>query len=228
MPRSLRPPNPPWTPLESEAGKAALSFYYSDPLSKTPIRDISHKNDPKADPNLETMTFGLFSTCDRGMRVTIVRERIQLHFFCTARRGPHGNTRVLTGYYRYGWYFKAPLAKKTTGTTLEDYMLAAEQARFVSPGFPLSDLTGYLWGFRLDKPFRTFRYIKEETATLLLHLLNNTPDATKEYLSEVCRVEQLVKERDKMLYRKRPTGFSWNAAADVMGLKSKKDAYLKK
>lgn len=212
-----------------EERKAALSFYYSDPLSKIPIRCISHKNDPKADPNLETMTFGLFSTCDRGMRATIVRQGIQLHFFCTARRGSHGHTRVLTGYYRYGWYFKrVSMKKKTTNTTLEDYMLAAKQVRFVSPGFPLSDLTGYLWGFRLDKPFRTFRYINEGAATRLLYLLNSAPDATQEYLSEICRVEQLVKERDGMLYRKRSTGFSWDAAGEVMGLRFESSPHLKK
>jgi len=228
--QDAHPPNPPWTPLIPKTGsKAAISFYYSDPLSKTPIRDVSHKNDPKADPNLETMTFGLFSRCDRGMRATVVRQGIQLHFFCTTRRGPHGHIRVLTGYYRYGWFFKAPpIKKKHANTILEDYMLAAAQMRFVSPSFPLSDLTGYLYGFRLDKPFRTFRYVDEKTATLLLHLLNDTPDATNEYLSEICRVEQLVKERDKLLYKKKLTGFSWDAAAEVMGLKSEKSVNIRR
>jgi hypothetical protein len=125
----------------------------------------------------------------------------------------------LTGYYRYGWYFRGPLAgKKGTNRALDDYMLAADKVRFVSPGFPLSDLTGYLWGDRLDKRFRTFKYVKEETADRLLHLLNLTPDFTDEYLSETCRVEELVKQRDNALYRKRQRGFTWNDAAEVMGL----------
>jgi hypothetical protein len=211
------PPSPPWIPIvHGTSGKAALSFYYSDPLSKVPIRDISHKNDPKADPNLETATFGRFSICDRGMRATIVKQGIELHFFCTSRCGPHGSLRVLTGYYRYGWYLRArDMAKTLTRSKLEDYMLVAREMRFVSPGFPLCDLTGYLWGEQLDRPFRTFRYIDEKTAVRLLHLINEAPDTYKEYLSEICRIEELVKKRDKMLYRKRSEGFSWTEAVEV-------------
>jgi hypothetical protein len=214
---NIGPPSPPWIPfVHGTSGKAALSFYYSDPLSKVPIRDISHKNDPKADPNPETATFGRFSICDRGMRATIVKQGIELHFFCTSRCGPNGNLRVLTGYYRYGWYLRAP--KTLTRSELDDYMLVAKEIRFVSPGFPLSDLTGYLWGERLDRPFRTFRYIDEKTTARLLKLLNATPDAHKEYLSEICRIEELVKKRDKMLYRKRSEGFSWKEAVEVAGV----------
>lgn len=217
-----RPLNPPWVPLVYGKGDkaASLSFYYSDPHSNIPIRDVSHKNDPKADPNLETKTFGLFSKCDRGMRATIVKEGIGLHFFCTSRLGPRGHLRVLTGYYRYGWYFKtSPIIRKSTKSALEDYMLAANEIKFVSPGFPLSDLTGYLWGERLDNRFRTFRYINEATAIRFLNLLTDTPDATEKYLSEIKRVECLVMERDKLLYRKRTNGFSWDDASRVMGLK---------
>lgn len=210
------PPNSPWIKLMPKPSRrAALSFYYSDTLSKVPIRDISNRSDPKADPNLETKTFGLFSRCDRGMRATIVRQGIELHFFCTNRAG----IRVLTGYYRYGWYFKAqPVKKKTGNAMLEDYMLAAKEIRFVSPGFRLCDLTGYLYGFRLDRPFRTFRYIAEKNAARLLLLLNETPNATGQYLSEIRRVEQLVKQRDKFVYRNRPNGFSWDSAAEAMRL----------
>jgi hypothetical protein len=96
-------------------------------------------------------------------------------------------------------------------------MLMADEMRFVSPGFPLSDLTGYLWGKRL--PFRTFRYVDKETATRLLYLLNDTSNASDEYISEISRVERLVMERDKMLYRKRSEGFGWDEAANVMELR---------
>lgn len=206
----IRPPHPPWVPIVGDKSmKATLSFYYSDPLSKTPIRDVSHKNDPKADPNLETKTFGLFSTCDRAMRTTIVKQGIKLHFFCTRRHGTHGGVRVLTGYYRYGWYTEAPPSRKKTSVARDDFALAAERIRFVSPGFPLSDLTEYLHGFQLE-PFRTFRYIDEKTAALLLLLLDQTPDAAKQYLAEIARVEDLVKKERKMLYTNRSTGFSWH------------------
>jgi hypothetical protein len=218
--KDVRPPNPPWIPLPDKSGsKAALSFYYSDRLSKTPIRDVSHKDDPKPDPNLETMTFGLFSRCDKAMRATIVREGIELHFFCTGRRGQQGRIRVLTGYYRYGWYFRVLLdAKKSKKNVMDDYMLTAKQIKFVNPGFPLADLTEYLHGVRLDRRFRTFKYVDEKTATRLLHLLHNTPDATEQYISEIKRVEQLVMNRDKLLYKNRVSGFSWDIAAEAMGL----------
>jgi hypothetical protein len=218
--QDVRPSNPPWIPLQVISGsKAALSFYYSDRLSKTPIRDVSHKDDPKPDPNLETMTFGLFSRCDNAMRATIVREGIELHFFCTGRCGQQGRIRVLTGYYRYGWYFRVPSSgRKPKNNVRDDYMLAAKQIKFVDPGFPLADLTDFLHGVRLDRRFRTFRYVDEKTATRLLQLLHNTPDATEQYVSEIKRVEQLVMERDNLLYKNRVSGFSWDVAAEAMGL----------
>jgi len=203
------PPNPPWIPLKpGDGSKAALSFYYSDRLSNLPVRDVSHKNDPKADPNLETSTFGLFSTCDKTMRATIVKKGIELQFFCTNR----GGVRVLTGYYRIGWYYKVPDAKN-------DYMLAACEARFVAPGFPLHELTPYLRGVQLDKRFRTFRYVDGKTADLLLLLLKDTPDATAHFISEIHRLEQLTLRRDGTIYLgKYPNGFSWSVARRPMKL----------
>ena len=205
--QDVRPPNPPWLAQEpGDGSKAALSFYYSDPLSDIPVREISHKNNPKADPNLETSTFGLFSTCCGRMRATVVNEGIELHFFCTNR----GGVRVLTGYYRIGWYYKVP-------TTNDDYMLAAKEARFVAPGFPLHELTPYLHGVRLDKRFRPFRYIDGETAHRLLLLLKDTPDVTSQYISEIRRLERLTLERDGYIYQKKHhNGFSWDVASRLM------------
>jgi hypothetical protein len=196
--------------------KAVLSFYYSDRLSNIPVRDISHKNDPKADPNIETLTFGLFSTCDRGMRASIIKQLINLHFFCTNR----GGTRVLTGYYKYGWYYKLPSIEGSIKHVFDDYMLAAKEARFVAPGFPLHDLTGYLRGVRLEHRFRTFRYIDGENANRLLLLLEDTRDATSQYISETHRLEQLTLERDGYIYQKKSTGFRWNVALRPMRLES--------
>jgi len=207
--QDVRPPNPPWIPLKpSDSSNAALSFYYGDPRSKMPVREVSHKNDPKADPNIETLTFGLFSTCDKRMRATIVRHGIKLLFFCTNR----GGVRVLTGYYHVGWYYKVP-------ATRDDYMLAAQEAKFVAPGFPLHELGPYLRGVQLDKRFRIFRYIDGITADLLLLLLKDTPDATNQYISEIHRLEQLTLKRDGYIYQgKYPNGFSWEAALRPMRL----------
>ena len=207
--RDVQPPNPPWIPLEPSAGdKAVLYFYYSDPLSDIPVREVSHKQDPKPDPNLETLTFGLFSTCARGMRASIVRQRIELLFFCTNRSG----IRVLTGYYRVGWYYKVPHSQP------DDYMLTAKEARFVAPGFPMRDLREYLHGVQLDSRFRTFRYTDGETAERLLLLLKDTPDATSEYVSEIRRLEQWSLDEYGHVYVNRSRGFSWEDAAKPMRL----------
>jgi hypothetical protein len=208
--RDVRPPHSPWISFEPGGGKraAALSFYYSDPRSKIPIREVSHKNNPKGDPNIETRTFGLFSRCDERMRATMVKEGINLHFFCTSRAK---HVRVLTGYYRYGWHYKVP-------STRDDYMLAAQKAKFVTPGFPLKDLIPYLR--RASLRFRTFRYLDKVTADLLLLLIEAAPGATSKYKSEIRRLEKLSLSRDGYLYgRIYPNGFSWNIAPSVMKLK---------
>lgn len=213
----VRPPNPPWSPLVPRCGKAALSFYYSDPLSHIPVREISHEKDPKPDPNLETLTFGLFSRCDRGMRARMVRQGIDVHFFTTKR----AHDRVLTGYYRIGWHYKfPPVKRRSKRPQLDDYALAAKEARFVAPGFPLRDLTGYLRGNRVDNRFRTFRYIDEWGTRLLLQLLNDTPDATARYISEIHRLEKLTLKRDGRIYLGKSTGFNWKVAPQFMRLES--------
>lgn len=207
--RDVQPPNSPWIRLEPSAGdKAVLHFYYSDPLSDTPIREVSHKQDPKPDPNLETLTFGLFSTVARGMRASIVRQRIELLFFCTNR----GGVRVLTGYYLIGWYYKVPHSQP------DDYMLAAKEARFVAPGFPLGGLKDYLRGVQLDSQFRIFRYTDGETAERLLLLLKDTPDATAQYVSEIRRLERWSLDKYGHVYVNRSRGFSWKDAARPMKL----------
>ncbi len=185
-----------------------MSFYYSDPTSMVPVREVRRKDDNKADPNLETMTYGLFSTCERGMRAGLMKRGIEFVFFCTNRSGG----RVLTGYYRIGWFHRG---KKIVGYGRgDDYMLAAKEIRFVSPGFPLKDLTGYLDGTRLDRRFRTFMYIDTPTVQKLFTLLNQTPDATNEYLSEISRLEGENIDEFGYAYKnwKRLKGFDWEAA----------------
>lgn len=207
--RDIRPPNPPWIPLnEGNNDVAPLSYYYSDPNSEIPIRDISSRNTPKADPNIETKTFGLFGTCVKKVRKKIVEENMNFHFLFTKRE----NVRVLTGYYQYGWYYESSKSS-------DDFMLAAKRIRFVSPGFKLSDLTGYLRGDRIDKKFRVYKYVKGETPNLLLRLLEETPDSTSRYVAEIRRLEQeLFKERGQ-IYFDGKKGFDWNEASKPMGLK---------
>jgi hypothetical protein len=92
--------------------------------------------------------------------------------------------------------------------------LAASKARFVNPGFPLRDLTGYLRGQRLDTRFRTHRYLDGHIARLLLDLLEATPDATGDYLRETKRLERMNLKKYGYRYEnwRRPEGFGWEAA----------------
>jgi len=215
--QNVRPPNPPWTELEGSDDRAALAIYLSDPNTNIPIRDVSNKNDPKADPNFETLTFGLFSYCHEQMRKSIVKNGIKLLFFCTQRREKYLDgdrekyraKRVLAGYYKIGWYYEVDSG---------DFMLAARSGKFVFPGFPLDSLSTYLHGDKLNTGFYQWKYLHEKTPNLLLQLIDDTPDATREYLSEISRLEKKALVNFDFMYRTRTVGFSWKDAPRPMKL----------
>jgi hypothetical protein len=209
--RNLKPPNPPWVPIEHRNGsRATLCYYCSDHRSAVPVRDVSYEKDPKPDPHIETKTYGLFSYCGRTMRKSIVEQGIKHQFFCTVRSG---GTRILTGYYHTGWYFEVRRG---------DFMIAAKHCRFVSPGFPLPELVVYLeecpMDHPIDAPFRDWRYIPENVATRLLSLVYGTPDATALHKSEIRRLERWSLENYGHMYLKRQKGFRWEDAARPMRL----------
>ena len=67
--KPVMPPAAPWTALEvNTPATGYLSVYLSEDLSRLPIRAITRPYDNKSDPNIETGTYGLFSTCERAMR----------------------------------------------------------------------------------------------------------------------------------------------------------------
>lgn len=199
----VKPPNAPWVPL-ADTGRGYLSVYLSDKLARWPVREVTKPADNKSDPNLETLTYGLFSTCEPQMRNRIVQDGAATLFFVTTHRQ---KTRVLTGYYALAWYTEG-----TRGAENRDYALAASTARFIAP-IPLSDLPGQLreecggW-FRTQKPMAV------ETTEALRNVVDNCPDRTSDYLRELARLERFGHDRTGYSYPSwgREDGFSWDDA----------------
>lgn len=206
------PPVGSWKPLPHGAGAGYLSFYYSEPLARYPIRHITRPLDNKSDPNLETATYGLFSTCERLMRAKIVREGRQYLYFVTAHRG---RDRKLTGYYELAWY-----AESTGGAAIGDYALVASKIRFVDP-LPLSMLTEPLRSI-CEPRFRNVRPVDATIAALLHDLIDSLPDRTDRYLAELARLEQFARGRCGFAYPSwgRSDGFTWDGAERYLGRSS--------
>ena len=203
------PPAAPWTELEADTPATGyLSVYLSDDLSKLPIRAITRPNDNKSDPNIETMTYGLFSTCERGMRAGIVKNKAQFIIFLCRR----GNERVVAGYYRLAW--------KTEGiwhTTKLDYALAADSVHFVDPPIPVSELpepgnSTARSRFRLSKRLNAI-----ETQTIVA-ALDSRPNALEDYLSEIDRVERFQAFHSGYRYVswQQEEPFSWELARQYL------------
>lgn len=204
---NVRPPNEPWIPIQHGATNiATMTFYYGDAKStEVPIRDITNRNDAKHDPNLETLTYGLFSVCCKNERKAIVEKGIATQFFCTSRLN---GVRVLTGYYRPAWYC-------IMGE--DDYAIAAESARFASPGFELSKQVPFLEGYPIDRFFRTWKYLLDEKVIQrLILLINSAADATAMYVSEIHRWEAYSLEQYGYMYFDKLEGFSWERAGQLM------------
>ena len=169
-----------WTPLNGiNSGAGYLSVYYSDPVARYPIRYVTKKADNKSDPNIETGTYGLFSTCERLMRRKIVREGRRHLFFVTSHRG---KDRALTGYYRLAWF-----AESTGGASIGDFALAAKEMRFIEP-IPLDALPASVREICVPQ-FRNIRPVDAVTARGLCDITHTKTDITELYLSELRRVE---------------------------------------
>lgn len=203
----LRPPKTPWTPLPPPTSNAGvLSFYFSDAFSRLPVRDVTRPGDNKSDPNLETKTFGLFSTCERQMRASVVSNSLRNVFFVTRR----GGERVLTGYYSIAWYSESVL-----NGTKKDYALAADDVRFLADPIPLSKLPASIRDHAL-RPFRTFLRLDERQSAQLLELVSSCEDATECYLAEIDRLERLNKTYSGFRCWNRTEPFSWDDASGFL------------
>jgi hypothetical protein len=209
MERGCRPPNPPWYELnpDVEAG-AFLSFYYSDDISRIPVRAVTLPSNNKSDPNVETLTYGLFSTCGQGMRASLVKHRVPLIFFVTNRAGE----RVLTGYYKIRWYAPGPM-----NTHLRDFALAADHAHFLEEGIPLTRIGGK-YSEEIQRWFRVYKHLSPGAVRVLVRLIESRPNSLELYREETARLERFNRFRTGYSYVNwaREQGFSWEDACDYL------------
>lgn len=200
------PPGGPWREL-GDSGSGYLSVYLSEPLARWPIREITRPADNKSDPNIETGTYGLFSTCEPTMRNRIVQDKAATIFFVTTHKKRQG--RILCGYYHVGWYTEG-----SQGATNHDYALAAASVRFIEPirtiglPAPLASIC--------SAPFRTMKPIDAPLTSALRALCNERQDRTHDYLHEVIRIERFARARSGYAYPSwgRELGFTWEDARD--------------
>ena len=177
----VMPPATPWTALEVDTPAIGyLSVYLSEDLSKLPIRAIAKPYDNKSDPNIETGTYGLFSTCERGMRAGIVKNKAQFIVFLCKR----GKERVVAGYYHLAW--------KTEGiwhATNRDSALAADCVYFVAEPIRVSDLPEP-GKSAAERKFRLSKRVNAVETQAIVAALESRPNALEDYLSEIDRVER--------------------------------------
>src|SRR6266568_7882552 len=203
----LKPPKLPWLRLNfSGETFGYLTIYYSDNLSRLPVRWITKPGDNKSDPNLETLTYGLFSTCARPMRSGIVRGGAEFLFFASRREGE----RVLTGYYHLRWYAE-------TGFEQGDYCIAADEAHFVADPVPLV-VVDKKCGTDVSNWFRSCRKLTGPECRRLRELLHRQTDVTPAYLAEIERLERFNLHYGGYRYvgwrQKKP--FSWDYAKEYL------------
>lgn len=201
---SVEPPNPPWKPLEIPSQpEGYISYYYSDDISPIPVRWVTKPGDNKSDPNLETSTYGLFSTCSPSMRRGVVKYGRPYIFFITNRNG----VRVLTGYYHIKWYVEGAFSGGW------DFSIAADKVHFIDPPISLVEIDKK-FGSTLAKHFRTHKGISHETCCKLRTLLGSYEDSTAFYLEEIDRLERfnLLHGEYRYIGWKQKDKFSWEYA----------------
>lgn len=195
------PPNPPWAPLAiREASGGYFSYFFNDDLSGLPVRAVTKVGDNKADPNLETKTYGLFSTCNKSMRKSVVKRGCPYIFFITNRK----RVRILTGLYLVKWY--APVSSDD-----DDFCLAADSIWFVQDPIPLVNVDKTC-GTNVARWFRTCLRVDAEGCRKIERLLKRRANATGSYLSEIDRLERFNLKHGGYRYvtAKRRDSYSWD------------------
>ena len=213
MSKDVRPPNPPWKRLEKQSDDAYVTFYYSDPTSPLPAREVTRPQDNKSDPNLETSTFGLFSTCEERMRASLVKNGIEHIIFLTNR-----GARVVAGYYRVGWYCEGVF-----GLAEGDYALAAEEVHFIDPPIALSDLPASARS-EIERHRRGFLRLEEGAARDVIRTVKRRKNKVNEYLEEIDRLERFNQRVIGFRCWRRDVPFSWDEARALQGKKADQEA----
>lgn len=172
--------DPRWLVIPNKSTEGYITFYLRDDLSSIPVRGVTLPQNNKADPNIETGTYGLFSTCALSMRASIVQNGITDLFFLTKC----GGRRVLVGYYQISHYADGPFV-----TSPPDYCLCASQVHFVNPPIDLKDIPEPTRS-EITTRFRIFKRISTDAVTTLKDTLYAYPNALKSYLNEIDRLER--------------------------------------
>ena len=180
---------------KSEKITGHIATYYSNDKAKLPVRDVKKLWDSKADPNIETGTYGVFTTCMPASRKNMVQRGDSYIFFFTNWKGK----RYLTGYYELDKFIDTGITPTGNGKEYKypDYGLTAKKTHFVKKPIPF---TGELWSvIEPDKCSnekiegygpRNFKAIDEKLTKKLKTILDLQPDATKEYVKEIKKLEK--------------------------------------
>lgn len=192
-----------------------IATYYSNDKAKLPVRDVKRLWDSKADPNIETGTYGIFTTCMPASRKNMVQRGDSYIFFFTNWRGK----RYLAGYYELDKYIDTGITPTGNGKAYKysDYGLVAKRTHFVAKPIPF---TGKLWskinpekcsedGIDGYGP-RNFKAIDEKLTKKLKMILDLQPDITAEYVKEIKKLEKENADKYGFKYPSwnRPDGFT--------------------
>ncbi len=201
----MLPLSDPWKPFDfSDEPEGSLVAFLSDDSCKLPVRHVTRVGDNKADPNLETGTYGLFTTCYRRSRSGTVRNQRKWLFFTT--KHAYSGESVIPGYYALSHYAAHPGRER-------DFALQAEDIHFIEKPLITQEVYDEL-DFTSSPIVRGSKTLSFEQSEWLKEKLNEQPNATDQYIAEIDRLERLNKShtgfRHIGLGMTEP--FSWDAA----------------
>lgn len=181
-----------WKALSTtEPREGVLTFYLSSSAARVPTRAVDRYMDHKRDPNFETMTYGLFTDCNRVMRTACVRDGRRYLFFMTSWKGK----RCVTGFMEIGWVAEITLNEKLE----RGFALKAKQLHLVVPPLPfLGRGPAVKFGARAvgargiagSGPLRGASKLDAETTAALIAALQTRRRATASYIRELHRLEE--------------------------------------